>query len=124
MVLVAAGGFALSPGSGLSWPARMGTTYKYTGAADATLPLKQVIPPKAAVIAARRLQRLDSMRAAMTAGTPLPPIEVYLFGGRTFLVGGLHRYTVTRELGYPDITVVYRSDRDLPIRPFTLADYE
>lgn len=101
------------------------TILGHEGKAPLTLKAcRQVIPPKAAVIAARRLPRLDSMRAAMTAGTPLAAIEVYLFGGRTFLVAGLHRYTVTRELDYPDIPVVYRSDRDFANRPFTLADYE
>jgi hypothetical protein len=99
-------------------------TYRCSGTTDAILPVDQIIPPKPSVVAARGLPRVDNMRAVMAAGTALPPISVYVHAGRTFLVAGLHRYTVAREMGYTHIPVVYCSDADFPISPFSLSDYE
>jgi hypothetical protein len=99
------------------------STYAYTGTPDAILPVERVIPPKASIVAARGLPRLDNMRTVMAAGTPLPPIWVYQHEGYTYLIAGLHRYRVTREMGYTHIPVVFCSDADFPIRPFTLSDY-
>lgn len=99
-------------------------TYSYSGTPDAILPIEQVTLPKDSIIAARGLPRLDNMRETMAAGVPLPPVIVYQHDGRTFLVAGLHRYTVSRELGHAHIPVVFASDDDFPIRPFTLTDYE
>jgi len=102
----------------------MTAMYTCAGTPDAILPVEQVIPPKPSIIAARGLPRLANMRTLMSGGTPLPPVAVYEHAGRTFLIAGLHRYTVAREMGYTHIPVVFCSETDFPIRPFTLADYE
>lgn len=99
------------------------STYAYADTPHAILPVEQVIPPKESIIAARGLPRLNNMRTVMAAGTPLPPICVYQHEGYTYLIAGLHRYRVTREMGYTHVPVVFCSDADFPIRPFTLSDY-
>lgn len=85
------------------------STYAYTVTPDAILPVERVIPPKASIVAARGLPRLDNMRTVMAAGTPLPPICVYQHEGYTYLIAGLHRDRVTREMGYTHIPVVFRT---------------
>jgi ParB-like chromosome segregation protein Spo0J len=99
-------------------------TYRFLGSADAILPIEQVIPPSAAILAQRGLPRLDELRSLMTVGTALPPIIVYRCAGQIYIVNGVHRYTLSREMGCKHIPVLFCSDDDFPIRPFTLADYE
>ena len=86
--------------------------------------IEQVIPPSAAILAQRGLPRLDELRALIAAGAPLPPIMVYRHAGQIYIVNGVHRYTLSREMGCTRIPVSFCSDEDFPIRPFTLADYE
>jgi hypothetical protein len=100
------------------------STYRYCGTADAVLPIEQVVPPSAAVVAARGLPRIERMRAGMAACVPLPPLDVYRHAGRVFLVHGLHRYTVSREIGHSHVPARFCTEDDFPIRPFTLSDYE
>ncbi len=99
-------------------------TYRCSGSPDAILPVEQVIPPSGAILAERGLPRLDELRALMAADTALPPIIVYRHAGQIYIINGVHRYTLSREMGCTHIPVLFCSDDDFPIRPFTLADYE
>jgi len=72
----------------------------------------------------RGLPRLADVRGAISAGHVLPPVMVYEHQGRAFLVDGLHRYMVTKEMGFTHLPVFFCASEDFPIRPFTLADYE
>jgi ParB-like nuclease family protein len=104
-----------------TWRGRpMYRTYNYSGSADAILPVGQVIPPKASIIAARGLPRLEERRALMASGTLLPPVVVHEQEGRRFLIDGLHRYMVAREMGYTHLPVIYE---DFPA-DFTVTDYQ
>jgi hypothetical protein len=47
--------------------------------------------------------KLDAVRAAMLAGTPLPALVLYRWGGKNFLLAGWHRRAIATELGFTEL---------------------
>ena len=47
--------------------------------------------------------KLDAVRAAMLAGTPLPALVLYRWQGKNFLLAGWHRRAVAVELGFTEL---------------------